>query len=53
MELTAALSVQKHEHDNELSGDGQAAVRELDLAYNKVTDEIIRATMKELVSTPI
>lgn len=53
VELPAALSVQKHEDDNEISGDGQAAFRELNLNYNKVTDEVIRATMEELVNTPM
>lgn len=53
VELPAALSVQKHEDDNEISGDGQAAFRELNNNYNKVTDEVIRATMEELVNTPM
>ena len=53
VELPAALSVQKHEDDSEISGDGQAAFKELNLNYNKVTDEVIRATMEELISTPM
>ena len=53
MELPAALSAQKHEDDNEISGDGQAAFKELNDNYNKVTDEVIRATMEELVNTPM
>ncbi|CAM9576189.1 unnamed protein product, partial [Ectocarpus sp. 12 AP-2014] len=43
----------KHEDDNEISGDGQAAFEELNLNYNKVTDEVIRATMEELINTPM
>ena len=53
VELPAARSVQKHEDDSEISGDGQAAFKELNLNYNKVTDEVIRATMEELISTPM
>ena len=53
VELPAALSVQKHEEDNKISGDGQAAFKELNDNYNKVTDEVVRATMEELVNTPL
>lgn len=51
VELQAAPSVQKHEDDTEISGDGQAAFKELCNNYNRVTDEVIRATMEELVNT--
>ncbi|CAB1101901.1 unnamed protein product [Ectocarpus sp. CCAP 1310/34] len=44
VELPASLSVQKHEDDSEISGDGQAAFEELNLNYNKVTDEDICVT---------
>ena len=53
VELPASLCVQKHENDDEISGDGQAASKELYNTYDKVTDEVIRATMKELVNTPM
>ncbi|CAB1116962.1 unnamed protein product [Ectocarpus sp. CCAP 1310/34] len=53
VELPASLSVQKHEDDSKISGDGQAAFQELNLNYNKVTDEVIRATMEELINTPM
>ena len=53
VELPASLCVQKHENDDEISGDGQAAFKELCSIYDKVTDEIIRATMEELVNTPM
>ena len=52
-ELPASLCVQKHENDDEISGDGQAAFKELCDTYDKVTDEVIRATMEELVNTPM
>ena len=51
VELPASLCVQKHENDDEISGDGQAAFKELCNTYDKVTDEVIRATMEELVNT--
>ena len=51
VELPAAICVQKYEDKSEISGDGQAAFKELN--YDKVTDEVIRATMKELVNTPM
>ena len=53
VELPASLCVQKHENDDEISGDGQAAFKELCDTYDKVTDEVIRATMEELVNTPM
>ena len=53
VELPASLCVQKHENDDEISGGGQAAFKELCNTYDKVTDEVIRATMEELVNTPI
>lgn len=51
VELPAALSVQKHEDESEISGDGQATFQELCENYDKVTDEVIRATMEELQNT--
>ena len=51
--LPASLCVQKHENDDEISGDGQAAFKELCNTYDKVTDEVIRAIMEELVNTPM
>ena len=48
VELPASLCVQKHEN-----GDGQAAFKELCNTYDKVTDEVIRATMEDLVNTPM
>ena len=53
VELPASLCVQKRENDDEISGDGQAAFKELCNTYDKVTDEVIRATMEELVNTPM
>ena len=53
VELPASLCVQKHENDDEISGDGQAAFKELCNTYDKITDEVIRATMEELVNTPM
>ena len=53
VELPAALCVQKYENESEISGDGQAAVKELCGNYDKVTDEVIPATMEELVNTPM
>ena len=53
VELPASLCVQKHENDDEISGDGQAAFKELCNTYDKVTDEVIRATMEELMNTPM
>ena len=53
VELPASLCVQKHKNDDEISGDGQAAFKELCNTYGKVTDEVIRATMEELVNTPM
>ena len=53
VELPAFLCVQKHENNDEISGDGQAAFKELCNTYDKVTDEVIRATMEELVNTPM
>ena len=53
VELPASLRVQKHENDDEISVDGQAAFKQLCNTYDKVTDEVIRATMEELVNTPM
>ena len=53
VELPASLCVQKHENDGEISGDGQATFKELCNTYDKVTDEVIRATMEELVNKPM
>ena len=53
VELPAALFVQKYEDESEISGDGQAAFKELCGNYDKVTDETIRATIEELVNTPM
>ena len=53
VELPAALCVQKYEDGSEINGDGQAAFKELCGNYDKVTDEVIRATMEELVNTPM
>ena len=39
--------------EREISGDGQAAFKELCGNYDKVTDEVIRVTMEELVNTPM
>ena len=52
VELPAAPYVQKYEDESEISGDGQAAFKELRSNYDKVT-EVIRATMEELVNTPM
>ena len=43
--------VLKHEDETETSGHGQKPPQELEATYNKVTDEVIRATMEKLVST--
>ena len=51
VELPAAFCVQKYEDESEISGDGQADFKELCRNYDKVTDEVIRATMEELVDT--
>ena len=53
IEPPAALCVQKYEDASEISGDGQAAFKELYGNYNKVIDEAIHATMEELVNTPM
>ena len=53
VELSAALCVQKYEDESKISGDGQAAFKELCGNYDKFTDEVSRATMEELVNTPI
>ena len=53
VELPTALCVQKYEDEREISGDGQAAFKELCGNYDKVTDEVIRVTMEELVNTPM
>lgn len=46
VEVPAALSVQKHDG-------GQAAFQDLCKKYDTVTDEVTRATVEELVSTPM
>ena len=53
VELRAALCVQKYEDESEISGDGQAAFKELCGNYDKIPDEVIRATMEEVVNTPM
>ena len=53
VELPAALCVQKYEDESEISGDGQAVFKELCGNYDKVIDEVICATMEELVNTPM
>eukprot|EP00903_Cladosiphon_okamuranus_P011475 g10808.t1 len=53
VELSAALSTQKHEDDTGISGDGQAAFEELCNNYDRVTDEVIRAKMEELENNPM
>lgn len=53
VEMLAALSVHKHKGEMEISGDGQAAFKELRHNYDKMTDEAIRATMEKLVNTPM
>ena len=53
VELPTARCVQKHEEESKISGDGQAAFKELCGNYDKVTDEVIRATIEELVSSPM
>lgn len=50
-EKPAALLVAKHEDTTGTSGDGQKALQDLVSKYNKVTDEVIRATMDTLVNT--
>ena len=53
VELPAALCVQKYEDESEISDDGQTVFKELCGNNDKVTDEVIRATMEELVNTPM
>ena len=53
VKLPAALCVQKYGDESEISGDGQAAFKELCGNYDKVIDEVIRASMEELVNTPM
>ena len=53
VELPAVLCVQKYEGESEISGDGQAAFKELCGNYDKVTDKVIHATMEEIVNTPM
>ena len=52
-EKPASLLVLKHEDETGTTGDGQKALQELVLKYNKVTDEVIRAKMDKLVNTNI
>ena len=47
----AALLVAKHEDTTGTSGNGQQALHELVNKYKKVTDEVIRSTMDQLVNT--
>ena len=53
IELPAALCVQTYGDRSEISGDGQATFKELCGNHDKVPDEVIRATMEELVNTPM
>ena len=53
VELPAVLYVQKYEDESEISGDGQPFFKEFCGNYDKVTDKVIRATMEELVNTPM
>ena len=53
VELPAALCVQRYGDESEISGDGQEAFKELCGNYDKVTNEVIRATMKERVNMPM
>ena len=53
VELPAALCAQTYEDESKISGDGQAAFNKLCGNYDKVTDEVIRATLKELMNTPM
>ena len=41
----------KHEDESATSGDGLKALQKLVGKYNKVTDEVIRATMEKLANT--
>ena len=52
-EKTAALLVAKHEDTTGTSGDQPKALQELVDKYNKVADEVIRATMERLVNTSV
>ena len=45
--------VERLENESEISGDRQAAFKELCGNDDTVTDEVIRANMEELVKTPI
>ena len=53
VKLPTALYLQKYEDESEISGDKEAAFKELCGNYDRVTDEVIRATMEELVNTPM
>ncbi|CAB1103791.1 unnamed protein product [Ectocarpus sp. CCAP 1310/34] len=53
VEFPAALSVQKHNDDTGISGDGQAAFEEFCNNYDMVTDAVIRAKMEELENNPM
>ena len=50
-EKPASLLVLKHEDETGTTDDGQKALQELVSKYNKVTDEVIRAKMDNLVNT--
>ena len=50
-EKPASLLVLKHEDESATSGDGLKALQKLVGKYNKVTDEVIRATMEKLANT--
>ena len=51
--LPAALCVQMYGDESEISCDGQAAFKKLCGNYDKATDKVVRATMEELVNTPM
>ena len=53
VELPIVLCVQRYEDESEISGDVQAAFKELCGNYDKVADEVIRATMAEVANTPM
>ena len=53
VKLPAVLCVQKYKDESEISGDGQPAFKELCANYDKVADEVIHATMEDLMNTPM
>ena len=50
-EKPASLLVLKHEDETGMTGDGEKALQELVSKCNKVTDEVIRAKMDNLVNS--